>query len=146
MRWLRIPALLILSIVFGQWAAACDSVIIRKDTRLDVLTAKQVQLNKRAAMLNGNGQYKGYRIQVVSTTRRDEAFKIKTDLLTKFPDQKTYVMFQSPSFKVRMGNFIKKDDAEKLKAELNRLFQHGVYIVEDAIEYTPKDDDEPTPQ
>ena len=127
-------------------ATAADSIIVKKDPRLDILTAKQVLINKRNAMLTSTGQFKGYRIQVISTVKRDDAFKLKADLTTQFPDQKTYIIFQSPSFKVRIGNFLKKEDAEKLKAQLNKLFPNGVYIVEDGIEYTPKDEDELIPQ
>ena len=121
---------------------ATDSVIVRKDARLDVLTAKQIAINKRSTMLTSSGQYKGYRIQVVSTTNRDQAFKIKTDLLMKYPDEKTYVMFQSPYFKVRIGNFLKRVDAEKFRKELNKAFPQGVFIVEDAIDYTPPPEEE----
>ena len=119
---------------------AGDSVIIRKDPRLDVLSAKQLQANQRSAMMTSSGQYKGFRIQVISTTNRDEAFKMKADLLGKLPEQKTYVIFQSPSFKVRVGNFLKREDAEKCKMQLNKLFPQGVYIVEDAIDYTPAEE------
>lgn len=135
--------LCIFFITFFSFAAnANDTIIIRKDARLDVLTAKQIIINKRSAMLTSSGQYKGYRIQVVSTTNREQAFKIKADLLTRFPEEKTYVMFQSPYFKVRFGNFLKREDAEKMRKPLNKLFPQGVYIVEDAIEYTPPPDDE----
>lgn len=121
---------------------ATDSVIVKKDARLDILTAKQIAINKRSTMLTSNGQYKGFRIQVVSTTNRDQAFKIKTDLLMKYPDEKTYVMFQSPYFKVRIGNFLKRADAEKFRKDLNKAFPQGVFIVEDAIDYTPPPDEE----
>ena len=67
---------------------------------------------------------------------------MKADLEVMFPDQKTYVIFQSPNFKVRMGNFSKKEDAYKFKTQLNKLFPQGVYIVEDGIDYTPKEEDE----
>lgn len=121
---------------------ATDSVIVKKDARLDILTAKQIAINKRSTMLTSNGQYKGFRIQVVSTTNRDQAFKIKTDLLMKYPEEKTYVMFQSPYFKVRIGNFLKRADAEKFRKDLNKAFPQGVFIVEDAIDYTPPPDEE----
>jgi hypothetical protein len=126
----------------GIFLKANDSVIIRKDARLDILSVKQLQANQRSAMLTASGQYKGYRIQVVSTPRRDDAFKIKAELMERMPDQKTYMIFQSPNFKVRIGNFLKKEDAEKLKAQLNKLYPAGVYIVEDAIEYTLKEDED----
>jgi hypothetical protein len=134
---LLLSAMMLYATVF-----AADSIVVKKDPRLDMLTAKQVQINKRNAMLTPGGLYKGFRIQVVSTNRRDDAYRTRAELMSKYPDQKTYVVFQSPSFKVRIGNFIKKEDAEKLKAELNKFYPNGVYIVEDGIEYTPKTEDE----
>lgn len=133
---------LIASILLSTTLWATDSVIVKKDARLDVITAKQIAINKRSTMLTSNGQYKGFRIQVVSTTNRDQAFKIKTDLLMKYPEEKTYVMFQSPYFKVRIGNFLKRADAEKFRKDLNKAFPQGVFIVEDAIDYTPPPDEE----
>jgi len=116
---------------------ANDTIIVHKDARLDVLTAKQTQINNRAAQLTSTGQYKGFRIQVLSTASRDLAFKTKADLLARFPDQKTVTLFQSPNFKVRMGNFITKAEAEKFRLSINKLFPDGVFIVEDTIDYIP---------
>ena len=138
-RWIK-QVLFVLFAVIGHRVMAGDSVIIRKDPRLDVLSAKQLQANQRSSMMTSSGQYRGFRIQVISTTKRDEAFKIKSDLLTRLPDQKTYVIFQSPSFKVRVGNFLKREDAEKFKIQMNKLFPQGVYIVEDVIDYTPTEE------
>ncbi len=134
--------LLTIGLAVAGLAAANDSVLVKKDARLDLLTAKQIAMNKRLAMMTPNGMYKGFRIQVISTSRRDDAFKVRADLMSQFPDQKTYIVFQSPSFKVRIGNFLKKEDAEKLKAQLNKLYPNGVYIVDDGIEYTAKDEEE----
>lgn len=133
---------LIVLVLLSSSSWASDSVIVKKDARLDILTTKQIAINKRSTMLTSNGQYKGFRIQVVSTTNRDQAFKIKTDLLIKYPGEKTYVMFQSPYFKVRIGNFLKRTDAEKFRKDLNKAFPQGVFIVEDAIDYTPPPDEE----
>lgn len=121
------------------WAA--DTIVVRKDNRLDLLTAKQAQLNKRTAMLTSDGQYKGYRLQVISTNSRDQAFRIKTELLSRFPDHKTYTSYQSPLFKVRIGNFVKREDAEQFRKLLNRFYPKGVYVVEDVIEYNLAEDE-----
>jgi hypothetical protein len=120
---------------------ASDTILVKKDARLDLLTAKQAQINKRTAMLTSSGQYKGYRVQVISTNSRDQAFRIKTELLSRFPDQKTYTSYQSPLFKVRIGNFVKKEDAEQFRKMLNRFYPQGVYVVEDVIEYNLAEDE-----
>jgi SPOR domain len=135
----KIIALLVVTVFALQAMANGDTVIVRKDPRLDILSAKQAQINKRSSMMTSSGLYRGYRVQVLSTQSRGEAFKMKTDLLTRFPDEKSYLIFQSPNFKVRVGNFIKRADAEKLKQQLAKLVGQNVYVVEDAIEYTPKE-------
>lgn len=135
----KIITLLVVTVFALQAMANGDTVIVRKDPRLDILSAKQAQINKRSSMMTSSGLYRGYRVQVLSTQSRGEAFKMKTDLLTRFPDEKSYLIFQSPNFKVRVGNFIKRADAEKLKQQLAKLVGQNVYVVEDAIEYTPKE-------
>jgi hypothetical protein len=119
-----------------------DTIIIHKDARMDVLTSKQIIANKKASLQTSSGQYKGYRVQVVSTSNREQAFKIKGELLSRFPEQKSYALFQSPNFKVRIGNFLKKADAEKFKVQLQKLFSTGVFVVEDAIDYSPTKEEE----
>ncbi|MCZ2223098.1 MAG: SPOR domain-containing protein [Chitinophagales bacterium] len=121
---------------------ANDTIIVRKDARLDILTQKQIIINKRSSMLTSTGQYKGFRIQVISTRDREKAFSIKADLLAKYPTEKVYVMFQSPYFKVRFGNYIKREDAEKQRKILNKSFPNGVFVVEDVIDYIPPPDEE----
>lgn len=129
------------SLAFASIASANDTIIIRQDARLEVLTQKQRIINRKQGMMAGSGLYKGYRIQVISTNQRDQAFRVKADLLIKFPEHKTYITYQSPNFKVRIGNFIKREDAEIFKSQLNKVFTGGVYIVEDAVEYSPREDE-----
>jgi SPOR domain len=119
-----------------------DTIIVHKDARMDILTSKQIVANKKASLQTSSGQYKGYRVQVVSTSNRDQAFKIKGELLSRYPDQKSYALFQSPNFKVRIGNFLKKAEAEKFKLQLQKFYTTGVFVVEDAIDYTPTKEEE----
>ena len=127
--------LLLLSIILlSVNLKANDTIIVRKDPRFDILTDKQAEINKRTSMITSSGLYKGFRIQVLSTTSRDQANQVKSDLLNRFTEEKTYLQYHSPYFKVRIGNFINKDDAEKFRLKLNKLYPQGVYVVEDLIE------------
>jgi hypothetical protein len=129
--------------LLGLTVQAADTTIVLKDSRLDVLTQKQRVINQKLSMMAGNGLYKGFRIQVISTNKREAAMRIKAELLTNFPDHKSYTVYQSPNFKVRIGNFINRDEAAKLKVLLNKYYPQGVYIVEDAVEYNPREDELP---
>jgi hypothetical protein len=142
---MKLRTIYILSILLSSTAysaKAADTVLVKKDPRLDVLSVKQLQANQRSAKMTPEGLIKGFRIQVISTVKRDDAFRIRAELMAKFPDQKTYIVFQSPNFKVHFGNFLKKEDAEKFKQQLNKIYPQGVYIVEDGIEYTLKEDED----
>jgi ABC-type Zn2+ transport system substrate-binding protein/surface adhesin len=119
-----------------------DTIVVNKDPRLDILNQKQSLINKRSTMMTSNGMYKGYRLQLLNSNNRNAAFKLKYDLLTAYPDQKAYVSYQAPYFKVRFGNFLHRDEAEKMKKQLSKTYPKGVFVVEDAIEYTPKSDED----
>lgn len=137
---------LLVCLVCSGAEAAGDSIIVRRDPRVDWLIQQQAAANRYSAQFTSTGLLKGYRIQVISTSRRDEAFRIKSELLSRFPGEKSYVLYQSPNFKTRIGNFISKEDAEKMKAVLNKIYPRGVYIVEDGIEYTPRNTADSTQQ
>jgi hypothetical protein len=120
--------------------ATNDTIIVSKDARLDVLTDKEIQLNKRARLLSANGKYKGFRVLAISTLNREQAFKTKADLLSNFSDEPTYLLFQAPYYKVKIGNFIDRDDADKYRDKLNKFFGRNMYVVEDWVEYSLEDD------
>lgn len=128
----------------GKTGFAADTIIVHKDSRLDIFTEKQSEVNKRTSRMTSSGLYKGYRLQVLSTRHREDAFKLKTQLLRMFPSQQTYVVYQSPYFKVRIGNFLQRSEAENFKIMLSRSYKQNAYIVEDTIEYTPKESDDST--
>ena len=113
---------LLICLPWGNATPLKDTVIIQQDPRMEVLTQKQRIVNRKQSMMAGNGLYKGFRIQVISTNKRDDAFRLKAELLSNFPEHKSYIIYQSPNFKVRVGNFIKKEDAELLKAQLNKFY------------------------
>ena len=121
-----------------------DTIVVRKDGRLDMLNAMQVKLNKQAARMTYNGLYHGYRLQVLSTQSREQAFSLKASLLQRFPEQKAYTIFQSPYFKVRFGNFIDRDEANRYKKILSSTYTQVIYIVDDNVEYTPPKEEDTT--
>lgn len=132
----------LLMMCFTAKLFANDSIIVTKDARLDILTAKQASINKITANMTSSGKYKGYRLQVLTTRNRDEAFKLKADLYQRFPEQRAYALYQSPYFKVRFGNFIDREEAERYKRLLSEVYPQAVYVIQDAIDYTPKEGEE----
>ena len=118
-------------------AKAGDTIIVHKDARLDILTEKQAAINKVTSRMTESGLFKGYRLQVLNSRSRDDAFKLKAALLENFPDEKVYILYQSPYFKVRIGNFTTRADAENFKKTLSLYSAQPAYVVDDLIEYIP---------
>lgn len=120
---------------------AADTIIVHKDPRLDIFTQKQAYVNRVTSKINSSGLVSGYRLQVLSTKSRDDAFKTKAIMLQSFPEQKAYVLYQSPYFKVRVGNFVNKAEANDFKELVGNFYSQPVYVIPDAVEYIPGPED-----
>jgi hypothetical protein len=120
---------------------ANDTIVVRKDARLDILTSKQIAINKKGTLLTHNNKGSGYRIEVISTNNRSQAYELKSKLLKFFPDQKSYTLFQSPNFKVRLGNFIEKAEADRMKKQVEAVLKKSVFVVRDIVEIAIEEDD-----
>ena len=115
-----------------------DSVVVHKDHRVDQLVKKQAQINEESTR-DARRTAKGYRLLVINTNKRDEAIAAKTKVYTYFPELKAYLIYQSPYFKVKVGNFKDRKEADEFRIQLNRHFPKGVFIVNDIIEVRPED-------
>lgn len=117
-----------------------NGIIIIKDARYNLLVEKKAEINKKAS--DSRKPTKGYRIQVINTTDRTQALNAKSKLLSLYPEHKAYLMYRAPYFKLSIGNFEEKKDADALKKELNRLFPTGVFVIPSDIELKPEKDKE----
>jgi hypothetical protein len=112
-----------------------SSVIVHKDSRLDLLIKKQSQLNEET---NKKKTARGYRLLVVNSNKREDAINAKTKLYQFFPELKTYLYYQAPYFKLKAGNFKDRKDAEDYQKKLNSFFPNGVFVMSDLIELKPE--------
>ena len=136
---------LFFSLVFLQtgFAQTADTtaVLVHKDPRMEILSKKQASVN--AAIKKASARtMRGYRLLIVNTTNRNEAMDAKTKIYTYYPELKAYLVYQSPYFKLKAGNFKTREEADRYRMELNDIFPKGVFILNDMIEVTPEKDGE----
>lgn len=79
----------------------------------------------------------GYRIQL-SFGRKEEVNSIRTDFLQKYPECGAYVSWLQPNFRLRIGDFRTRLQAERFKNEIQADYP-SCYIVRDNIEPAPLD-------
>lgn len=119
----------------SAWKKSVDTntVVIHKDPRLDLLIKKQIQINEETSR-DARRIGKGFRLLVINTNKRDEAIEAKAKVYTYFPEQKAYLIYQSPYYKLKVGNFKERKDAEEFQKKLQKHFPKGVFIMNDIIE------------
>jgi hypothetical protein len=105
-------------------SASNTGVKVVKDGRIDILIKKQIYINT-LAIRNQNG----FRVQVITTNKRGEANEAKAKVMQLYPDFRTYLDFQAPYFKVRIGDFKTREEASELRDKLSSVFSGGVFVV-----------------
>jgi hypothetical protein len=108
-----------------------DKLNIQSESRIKELIEQHVRQNKK------NNSTNGYRLQIYfgsGTNAHAQATKIRTDFLSTHPDEKVYLLFKSPDFKVLVGNFRTKSEALKMQKSLINQFPNA-FIVADEIAF-----------
>lgn len=118
-------------------SAVLGTVIITKDSRIDVFGQKMADYNQYIAkMIKAS---KGYRLMLLNTNNRAEAMLVRSKLLQQFPDQKVYMTYQTPYIKLKFGNFSDKDEADRFRKQIlsQRIVNGNIYILAETIEVKP---------
>jgi hypothetical protein len=127
----------LLAFAFTASAQDTSSIVIHKDSRVDLLLKKQGDVN--AAIKKANARTaKGFRLLVINTNKRDDAIAAKTKVYSNFPELKAYLVYQSPYFRLKVGNFKTRDEAVQYQKSLGFYFPKGVFVIPDTIEVTPE--------
>ena len=79
------------------------------------------------------GTTDGYRVQVLSTDDIDEANQVRTELYEKTAQKEVYVIFEPPFYKVKVGDFKSKTDANDFKFKLNQMGYTEAKVVQETI-------------
>jgi hypothetical protein len=74
----------------------------------------------------------GYRLQLFESSTVDEANKIMMKYGKSLNDS-IYLVFDAPLYKIQYGDFVTKDQAELVKAELRKKGYKKVWIVRSRI-------------
>lgn len=79
------------------------------------------------------GTEDGYRVQVIATDDLDEANRINSELSTLIPNQKSYVNFEPPFYKVKLGDFKENSEANDMRFRLSQMGFTEAKVVRETI-------------
>jgi len=79
----------------------------------------------------------GYRLQIFESSSVEETNRTLRKLERSLKDS-VYMVFEAPLYKLRLGNFVTKKEAEKQKENLNKKGYKNIWIVRSRIEQSSK--------
>ena len=109
------------------------TVTVEKDPRIDLLVRNQIEINE-VTTRESRRFVPGFRIQVMNSPDRAKVFAAKARVFEQFPDWKPYLLYQSPNYKLRVGNFKTQEEAQDAMKQLSKIFPTGLYVIPDVIE------------
>lgn len=103
-------------------ATSTSNITIQQDERIDSLMNHYI--DRKA--VSGSYVGPGYRVQVFSSndyrTAKGNATQIENQLRSAFPEYQVYMTYNSPFWKVRIGDFKSAEDAQKLRSQIIKTF------------------------
>ncbi len=129
-------------ILIGVLFFVAKTVVAQQDTiKKGTVTISAPQkvseyIQQRKLSKQEDSLVKGYRIQIVITDKRVDAKKAKEKFTNMFPKCPAYLMFDSPHFKVRVGDFKNKIEAQALLFKLIEEYP-TLFLVDDKINPPP---------
>jgi hypothetical protein len=105
-------------------------VVVVQDAGIADMIKMHVEQNKQFSTLEG------YRIQIYSSSSADSkktAQEMKAMAMAAFPDQKVYLTYTAPFWRVRVGNFRNKSESMQVYHQLKKSFPNCYPIKDSGI-------------
>lgn len=114
--------LIILALMSLASAAQNNNVTYHQDRKVSELTDLYKAYNKSHDITDG------YRIQISFSNDRQEAYDNKSKLYKELPDEKCYVEYEEPYYKLRIGDYATRMEAyDKLREVITKY--PGAFVV-----------------
>ena len=107
------------------------NVQIIQDPRVDSLLQKHIELNEQ------NPDIEGWRVQIfieAANYSKRMAIEAKSEFVGKYPNVRNYLIFQEPYYKVRIGDYRTKMEAEKFLKKIQYDYPNA-FVVQDEINF-----------
>ncbi|WP_395805259.1 SPOR domain-containing protein [Daejeonella sp.] len=132
MNWKHLYFLIFL--VIGIQSASAQErgkVIVTKDSQIDSLIAKRLELSKNVKS-GSHISVSGFRVQVFSGLQRQDAYNEQAKFKVRYPAYSTYISYVQPNYRLRVGDFRTKLEAEKFMNELKKFYS-SMFIFSEMI-------------
>lgn len=111
--------------------ARYDTVVRKPEVRFDI-PAPVADMQKRFIERNASlTEVPGFRVQVYAGSR-DQAYRLDAELRSTYPQQRVTTFYDKVIFKVRLGDFTSRSDAEVFVRQLRQTYP-AAFLVPDQV-------------
>lgn len=93
------------------------SVRIIADPRIEQWTGKPAN-----GPIKKSGKRSGFRVQIYNGNDRKQASQAKVAFMKQFPNVRSYLTYNSPQFRVRVGDYLTRKEALDMFEKLSETF------------------------
>lgn len=126
---MRILLIILILFVAADLSAQTGGVVINDHAGAGQLIEQHISFNKEL------GELPGYRIQLMTTNSLVTAKDEKVKFLNQFDSYRATIVFEAPNYKLRIGNYTNRFDANRDLQILLADFPNAL-IVKDLINIT----------
>lgn len=102
-----------------------DSVLIGD---MEISDTLNIMLDSIATLRLKKNTVEGFSILVHNGTNHEEALKVKGELIKKYPDTYSDLLFQEPFFRVKVGRFYQEINAYTFYNEIKKEFPSAIIV------------------
>lgn len=106
-------------------------VTVFKDPQIDSLIAKRQELTSGKRGGSGVSSY-GFRVQIFLGSDRQEAYSEQSKFKSRYPNVTSYISYTQPNYRLRVGDFRTRLEAEKFMNELKSYYS-SMFIFSETI-------------
>lgn len=111
---------------FGLTVSAQVTIKHTNDSLANQLVERHKKVNAAKMSMSG------FRVQLYFGSERQKANEIRTDFLSQYPGTGAYLLYQQPYFKVRVGDFRTRLEAQAFLKKISPVYS-SAFIVTDEV-------------
>ena len=106
-----------------------NQVFSQNEGKLEIQSSEKIKniIKKKEAYNKSLKNINGFKIQLFNGSEQG-AYKTREDFSTMFPDIEIKIQFFSPEWKVRVGNYKNRLDADRALFEIKQAFPSAIIL------------------
>lgn len=123
---------------FSVWSQEKEGKVeVIQDSMITILQQRRIAFENNPA---GSAEQKsgikgtvlGFRVQIYTGTSRDDAYAAQAEFKNMYSDINTYISYTQPNYRVKVGDFKSRREAEAMMHELRKSF-NSVFLFTEQV-------------